>query len=99
MGDTGSRTRKKRKVKHRFFVPPSRFTYPESGEPIVELDADTTHHLRNVLRLNTGAFVTLFDNSGQEYEGGSSSASRPAPGSRSSGRSPRPRNRRSGSPC
>ncbi len=36
---------------------------------MAELDPDTTHHLRKVLRLKEGASVVLFDNSGAEYEG------------------------------
>jgi len=60
---------RKRKLKHRFYVPAGRFQHPAEGHPMATLDADATHHLRNVLRLSAGASVILFDNSGQEYEG------------------------------
>jgi len=69
MGDPVIKRRKKR-VKHRFYVPASRFDYPkDGGQPVVNTDRDTTHHIRNVLRLGTGAKVVIFDNSGAEYEG------------------------------
>lgn len=69
MADNSGRTLKKRKVKHRFFVAPSRMVSDGQDRLVAELDHDTVHHLRNVLRLNTGAGVILFDNSGKEYEG------------------------------
>lgn len=69
MDDTGSVTRRKRKHRHRFYVSASRFKYPANGLPSVIIDPDTGHHMREVLRLGSGAVVVLFDNSGQEYEG------------------------------
>jgi len=69
MADAVVKTRKKRKMNRRFYVPASRFSYPPSGPPTVTLDRDSTHHVRNVLRLSVGAHIVVFDNSGQEYEG------------------------------
>ncbi len=69
MGNPGTTTRRKRKVKHRFYVPPSGMSYPDGGEPTASIDTQTTHHMRNVLRLSTGHVVSVFDNSGKEYEG------------------------------
>jgi len=40
---------------------------PVSG--IAHLDGDEAHHVRNVLRLNSGDDITLFDGSGGEYVG------------------------------
>jgi 16S rRNA (uracil1498-N3)-methyltransferase len=68
MGDPGNQTHKKNRLKHRFFVAASRFKAGAGGETTAMLDKDTAHHLRQALRLSCGATVTLFDNSGQEYE-------------------------------
>ncbi|HRI03873.1 MAG TPA: 16S rRNA (uracil(1498)-N(3))-methyltransferase [Pyrinomonadaceae bacterium] len=45
----------------RFFAPINRFT-----DNIVTLDADETRHLRDVLRLNVGDEVSVFDGAGKE---------------------------------
>jgi 16S rRNA (uracil1498-N3)-methyltransferase len=68
MGDTVIK-KSKRRLKHRFFVPASNIEYKENGPPVAFMEKDTAHHIRDVLRLSTGAAVVLFDNSGQEYEG------------------------------
>lgn len=62
------KTRKKKRLKHRFYVPASRFKQQGAGPATIEVDRDTTHHIRNVLRLGAGAIVSIFDNSGAEYE-------------------------------
>jgi 16S rRNA (uracil1498-N3)-methyltransferase len=67
MGDTNSKTIRKRKVRHRFFVPGSRLQ-SSAGGMITIVDQNTVHHLRDVLRLNAGALVGIFDNSDKEYE-------------------------------
>ncbi|MFO8056916.1 MAG: 16S rRNA (uracil(1498)-N(3))-methyltransferase, partial [bacterium] len=54
--------------KHRVFVPPSSIRFMETDEPQVHFDRERTHHIRNVLRLGEGTTITVFDNSGQEYE-------------------------------
>ena len=46
----------------RFFAPVSSF---ESGR--IQLDADETRHLRDVLRLHLGDEVSIFDGEGREY--------------------------------
>ena len=46
----------------RFFAPTESFT--DGG---VQLDADETRHLRDVLRLKTGEEVSVFDGTGREY--------------------------------
>ena len=46
----------------RFFAPVSSF---ESGR--IQLDADQTRHLRDVLRLHLGDEVSIFDGEGREY--------------------------------
>jgi 16S rRNA (uracil1498-N3)-methyltransferase len=69
MGDASARTKIRRKERRRFFVPASQFTYPSQGHPQVTTDPETAHHMCTVLRLEAGAEVVLFDNSGQEYEG------------------------------
>jgi len=71
MGDHGRKagTKKKgRKLKHRFFVHPSRFKHTPEGR-VAEMDRYAVHHMKNVLRLSKGHAVTLFDDSGREYEG------------------------------
>ena len=65
MGDHVVRPR--RKLKHRFYVAPSRVPSPPDASELV-IDRDTAHHVRNVLRLASGAAVILFDNTGKEYE-------------------------------
>jgi len=69
MGDASARTKIRRKDRRRFYVPASQFSYPAQGQPLVATDPDTAHHMCTVLRLEAGAEVVLFDNSGQEYEG------------------------------
>lgn len=69
MDHAGGNTRRKPKLKHRFFVQSSRIQRSAGEKPVALLDDQTAHHLRTVLRLGAGALVTLFDNSGQEYEG------------------------------
>lgn len=56
----------KRKLRHRFFVSGSKLS--GGGGAVVQLDAETSHHVRDVLRLGAGTCVALFDNSGREYE-------------------------------
>jgi 16S rRNA (uracil1498-N3)-methyltransferase len=68
MGNDAASPRRRRKLKHRFFVPASRFKNEPGGQLEVILPPDAAHHLRNVLRLSTGSAVILFDNSGQEFE-------------------------------
>ena len=56
----------------------NRVYYPqpmESGQRI-ELDADTTHHLINVLRMQPAQTLVLFDGSGTEYNAVIESASK-----------------------
>lgn len=59
----------KRKIRRRFFIRSSRFRQSPDENPVVSLDRDTVHHIRNVLRISEGSFVVLFDGSGKEYEG------------------------------
>ena len=47
---------------HRFFAPPEQF-----HRDAVTLDADETRHLRDVLRLNPGDVVQVFDGVGSEF--------------------------------
>jgi 16S rRNA (uracil1498-N3)-methyltransferase len=47
----------------RFFSPPENFT-----ENIITLDEGETRHLRDVLRLNVGDIVNVFDGGGREFE-------------------------------
>lgn len=47
---------------HRFFAPPTNF-----GSDAVNLDADETRHLRDVLRLKAGENVSVFDGNGSEF--------------------------------
>ncbi len=68
MGDVSSKTRRRKKLKHRVFVPPSCIRFMETSEPQVHFDRDRTHYIRDVLRLGEGTEITVFDNSGQEYE-------------------------------
>ncbi len=68
MGDVNSKTRRKKKLKHRLFVPPSSIRFLETSEPKVHFDQERTHYIRDVLRLGQGTNIIVFDNSGQEYE-------------------------------
>jgi len=47
---------------HRFYAPPDNFK-----SDVVTLDADETHHLRDVLRLKAGDEVSVFDGVGREF--------------------------------
>ncbi len=58
--------KKVRKILRRFFVA-SRRIHREGPELIAELDHDTVHHIRTVLRIGPGAKVALYDGSGKEY--------------------------------
>ncbi len=51
-----------RKVMRRFFAAPENFSRSE-----VELNADESRHLRDVLRLRAGENVRVFDGKGSEY--------------------------------
>jgi 16S rRNA (uracil1498-N3)-methyltransferase len=52
------------KSMRRFFAEPERFT--ESGVTLAE---DETRHLRDVLRLQVGDVIAVFDGTGREYHG------------------------------
>ncbi len=67
--ENSTKTLRKKKVKRRFFVSASRFKFEADGLPLIDVDKDTSHHIRTVLRLSKGARVIVFDNSGKEYEG------------------------------
>lgn len=49
---------------HHFFLPQEAF----SGPQVVVTGAEVIHHLRDVLRLQSGEVVIFLDNSGYEYE-------------------------------
>ncbi len=49
---------------HRFYAPPEAIR-----EGVIRLDEGESHHLRDVLRLRSGALVSVFDGTGVEYEG------------------------------
>ncbi len=68
MDGNPGRTIKKKRIKHRFFVYPSRVEFSGREIPHVTIDHDTAHHIRNVLRLQAGSMVSIFDGSGREYE-------------------------------
>lgn len=51
-------------AKHRFYAPPEAFS-PDGAT--VELAPDEAHHLRDALRLKTGAEVFVFDGQGREF--------------------------------
>lgn len=48
--------------RHRFYAPPTSIEHDR-----ITLDADESHHLRQVLRLRPGATVWVFDGQGTEY--------------------------------
>jgi 16S rRNA (uracil1498-N3)-methyltransferase len=48
---------------HRFFASPNQFHIG-----VITLEADETRHLRDVLRLNSGDVVRVFDGGGREFE-------------------------------
>jgi len=50
---------------HRFYAPAQNFVSDS-----VTLNADETHHLRDVLRLGVGDEVSVFDGEGREFRGG-----------------------------
>jgi len=58
--------KKLRRMFRRFYISPRRIRW-EEGEAIADLDKDTLHHIRTVLRLGEGAQIVLFDDSGKEY--------------------------------
>ncbi|MGE0131442.1 MAG: 16S rRNA (uracil(1498)-N(3))-methyltransferase [Blastocatellales bacterium] len=49
--------------RHRFYAPPAQISNSS-----VTLEAEESHHLTRVLRLNEGARVFVFDGEGSEYE-------------------------------
>jgi 16S rRNA (uracil1498-N3)-methyltransferase len=51
-------------TRRRFFAPPSAFNF---SKRVVTLTADEACHLREVLRLKTGAEVSVFDGEGKEF--------------------------------
>jgi 16S rRNA (uracil1498-N3)-methyltransferase len=53
-------------TRRRFFAPPEAFTPDQES---VVLNPDETKHLRNVLRLETGDEVYVFDGAGREFRG------------------------------
>jgi 16S rRNA (uracil1498-N3)-methyltransferase len=53
-------------TRRRFYAPPEAFS-PDQGS--VVLNQDETKHLRNVLRLQTGDEVFVFDGAGREFRG------------------------------
>src|ERR1051325_9776637 len=50
-------------TRRRFYAPPGSF----SGEGSVELSAEESRHLRDVLRLRAGEEVQVFDGEGREF--------------------------------
>jgi 16S rRNA (uracil1498-N3)-methyltransferase len=52
-------------TRRRFYAPPNAFT----ADKVVTLGADESQHLRNVLRLQTGDEVYVFDGAGREFRG------------------------------
>ena len=53
-------------TRRRFYAPPEKFTPDQKS---VALNPDETKHLRNVLRLETGDEVYVFDGAGREFRG------------------------------
>jgi len=60
-------------TRRRFYAPPEAFT-PDQKSAV--LNPDETKHLRNVLRLETGDEVYVFDGAGREFRGNIDSLSR-----------------------
>ena len=58
--------KKLRRMFRRFYISPRRIR-TEEGMTIADIDKDTLHHIRTVLRLGEGAQIVLFDGSGKEY--------------------------------
>ncbi len=58
--------KKLRRMFRRFYISPRRIK-TENDQAIADIDKDTLHHIRNVLRLGEGAQIVLFDGSGKEY--------------------------------
>lgn len=50
--------------RYRFFISSSNIV----GDVVTAADQDTVHHIKNVLRLKTGAIVTAVDETGAEYD-------------------------------
>lgn len=66
---------KTRMTRRRFYAPPEAFT---PDHKVVALNPDETKHLRNVLRLETGDEVYVFDGAGREFRGEITSLSKSA---------------------
>lgn len=64
--DSGFDEKKLRRIHRRFFVSARRI-HQEDGQLIADLDQDSAHHIRTVLRIGAGAKIVLFDGSGKEY--------------------------------
>jgi len=55
-----------RRLHRRFYINPRRIS-GQAGSLEAELDSDTVHHIRTVMRIGEGAKISLFDGTGREY--------------------------------